>query len=165
MRRAIIYILLLFTLWGCGIYSFSGTSIAPDVLSILVATIENRALHVNPQLSNALTEALKEKYRRQTKLKLVNDQGDLEVEGEITGYESTAIAVTAQEIASQNRLTVTVKISFSNHKYPKENFEKRYAAFEDFPSTSSLDAVEGTLIDAIVEKLTEQIFNDTVANW
>lgn len=165
MKKLILYLLAIVALQGCGIYSFSGTSIAPDVHTIFVATFDNRAQHVNPQLSNALTEGLKEKYRRQTKLRLVNEDGDLEVEGVITSYATTAIAVTAAEVASQNRLTVTVKVSFVNHKYPKENFEKSYAAFEDYASTLSLDAVEGTLIDGIIEKLGEQIFNDTVANW
>lgn len=150
---------------GCGIYSFSGTSIAPDVTSINVETIENRALRVNPMLSNNITEELKDKYRRLTKLTLLDEGADLVVEGFIVSYETASLAVTAQEVASQNRLTVTVRISFTNMKYPEEDFEKNYAAFEDYPSTSSLDAVEARLVESIVEKITEQIFNDTVANW
>jgi predicted transcriptional regulator len=155
----------LFMTAGCGIYSFSGTSIAPDVTSINVETIENRALRVNPILSNNITEELKDKYRRLTKLTLLDDNADLLVEGHIVSYETASLAVTAQEVASQNRLTVTVRISFTNNKYPEENFEKNYAAFEDYPSTSSLDAVEARLVESIVDKITEQIFNDTVANW
>jgi len=90
---------------------------------------------------------------------------DLEVEGEITNYEITALAVTANEVASMNRLTITVKIRFTNKKYPKEDFDRSFAEFEDYPSSSSLDAVEASLVDAITEKLTEAIFNATVANW
>jgi len=150
---------------GCGIYSFSGTSIAPDVTSITVYNIENQAMRINPLLSNNLTEGLKDKYRRMTKLDLTNDEGDLLVEGVITSYETSSIAVTAQEVASQNRLSVTVRITFTNKKYPNEDFEKSFAAFEDFPSTTSLDAVEASLVESIIEKLTEQIFNETVANW
>lgn len=165
MRRSLFIIIIALCLGGCGIYSFSGTSIAPDVKSITVFNIENRAMRINPQLSNTLTEGLKDKYRRQTKLRLLNDGGDLIVEGAITSYETASIAVTAQEVAAQNRLSVTVKIVFTNTKYPKENFEKSFAAFEDYPSTSSLDAVESSLVESIVEKLTEQIFNETVANW
>lgn len=165
MKKYLYIIVVLFILTSCGIYSFSGTSIQPDVTSITVYNIENRAMRVNPALSNALTEELKEKYRRFTKLRLENDRGDLQVEGQITSYETVSIAVTAQEVAAQNRLTVTVKVNFTNVKYPKENFEKNFAAFEDYPSTSSLDAVEARLVESIVKKLVEEIFNATVANW
>jgi hypothetical protein len=165
MRRIIFALLFSLLLSGCGIYSFSGTSIAPDVTSITVYNIENQAMRINPLLSNNLTEGLKDKYRRMTKLNLTNDEGDLLVEGVITSYETSSIAVTAQEVASQNRLSVTVRITFTNKKYPNEDFEKSFAAFEDFPSTTSLDAVEASLVESIIEKLTEQIFNETVANW
>ena len=162
---AILFVFTIFLVTGCGIYSFSGTSIQSDVTSITVYNIENRAMRINPSLSNSLTEELKDKYRKLTKLNLMNEGGDLIVEGQITGYETASIAITAQEVAAQNRLSITVKITFTNNKYPKDNFEKSYAAFEDYPSTSSLDAVEARLVESIVEKLTEQIFNETVANW
>ena len=165
MKKALLISIVIVAITGCGIYSFSGTSIAPDVTSITVYEIENRAMRVNPMLSNNLTEGLKDKYRRMTKLSLLNDGGDLIVEGTITSYETASIAVTAQEVAAQNRLSITVRISFTNTKYPNENFEKSYAAFEDYPSTTSLDAVESSLVESIVDKLTEQIFNETVANW
>jgi hypothetical protein len=155
----------LFAFSSCGVYSFSGTSIAPDVTSISVARIENRAMRVNPALSNQLTESLKEKYRKLTKLSIEDMDADLEVEGEITNYEITSMAVTANEVASMNRLTITVKIRFTNKKYPKEDFDRSFAEFEDYSSSTSLDAVEARLVDAITEKLTESIFNATVANW
>lgn len=165
MRKILILLAFIPLICGCGIYSFSGTSIAPDVQSISVMTIQNRAMRVNPSLSNLLTEELKEKYRRLTKLRLDPDNGDLIVEGDITSYETTALAVTTQEIASQNRLTITVKIKYTNIKHPEESFEKSFAAFEDYASTMSLDAVESSLVDSIVEKIVDLIFNDTVANW
>lgn len=165
MRKFLIILAFIPLISGCVIYSFSGTSIAPDVQSITVMTIQNRAMRVNPSLSNLLTEELKEKYRRLTKLRLDPDNGDLIVEGDITSYETTALAVTSQEVASQNRLTVTVKIKYTNIKHPEESFEKSFAAFEDYASTMSLDAVESSLVDSIVEKIVDLIFNDTVANW
>lgn len=165
MRKILILLAFIPLISGCGIYSFSGTSIAPDVQSISVMTIQNRAMRVNPSLSNLLTEELKEKYRRLTKLRLDPDNGDLIVEGDITSYETTALAVTSQEVASQNRLTVTVKIKYTNIKHPEESFEKSFVAFEDYASTMSLDAVESSLVDSIVEKIVDLIFNDTVANW
>ena len=115
--------------------------------------------------SRELRRGLKEKYRRLTKLRLDPDNGDLIVEGDITSYETTALAVTSQEVASQNRLTVTVKIKYTNIKHPEESFEKSFVAFEDYASTMSLDAVESSLVDSIVEKIVDLIFNDTVAKW
>jgi hypothetical protein len=150
---------------ACGIYKFNDTSIAPDVHTVSVYTIENKAMKVNPTLSNTLTVALQDQYRKLTKLEMVEDGGDLEVSGFIVSYDVNPTAVTSQEIASQNRLTVTVKITFKNNKHPEEDFEKSFAAFQDFDSTISLDAVEAQLVDEIVEILVEDIFNRTVANW
>lgn len=151
---------------SCGIYSFSGTSIAPDVKSITVNYIDNRALLVNPELSNLLTEELIDKYRKLTTLEMVDQDGDLEVGGEITGYDIRATAITADEVAAQNRLTITVKMYYVNNKHPEENFEsKSFSAYEDYDSTQSLDAVQSSLCQTIVEKIVEDIFNATVANW
>ena len=150
---------------ACGIYKFNDTSIAPDVHTISVYTIENKAMKVNPSLSNTLTVALQDKYRKLTKLEMLEDGGDLEVSGFITSYDVTPTAVTSEEVAAQNRLTITVKITFKNNKHEEENFESSFAAFQDFDSTISLDAVEAQLVDEIVEILVEDIFNKTVANW
>ena len=151
---------------ACGIYSFSGTSIQPDVKTITIPYVEYRALRVNPSLSNDLTEALQEKFRKLTRLEQVDVDGDLELVCEITGYDVKATAVTADEMASQNRLTVTVSASFTNRKYPEDDFEnKSFTAYEDFDATLSLDAVEAGLCEAIIEKIVEDIFNASVAQW
>jgi len=165
MRKFILSVISLQILVSCGIYSFTGTSIDTDVNSITIYTIENRAMRVNPSLSNTLTEALKDKYRKFTKLQQLVDGGDLMVEGEITSYETTSMAVTANEVASQNRLTVTVKIIFTDNKHPKNSFEKNFVSYKDFPSTQPFDSVESALLDLIIEQLVEDIFNGTVANW
>ena len=150
---------------GCGIYTFSGTSIQPDVKSITIPYVEYTALRVNPALSNDLTEALKEKYRKLTRLEEVDVDGDLELICTVTGYDVKATAVTANEMASQNRLTVTVKVEFSNKKYPEDDVNNNFSAYEDFDATLSLDAVESGLCETIIEKLVEDIFNATVAQW
>ena len=103
---------------SCGIYSFSGTSIQPDVKTVTINYFEYKALKVNPTLSNSMTESLKDKFRKMTRLEQVDMDGDLEITGSITGYDVRAMAVTANEVAAQNRLTVTVKIDFANRKYP-----------------------------------------------
>ena len=136
---------------ACGIYSFSGTSIQPDVKTITINYAEYKAL--------------KEKYRKLAKLEQVDMDGDLELSCEIVGYDVKATAVTANEVAAQNRLTVSVKIYFTNRKYPEDDVEQSFSAYSDYDSTQSLDAVESSLCEEIIEKLVEDIFNATVAQW
>lgn len=169
MKR-ILKMLVLFAavlLGGCSIvnYSFSGTSIQPDVKTVTINYFEYKALKVNPNLSNDLTEALKDKFRKLTKLEQVEMDGDLDLQGEVTGYDVRAAAVTANEVAAQNRLTVTVKLKFTNKKYPEDDFEKNFSAYSDYDSTNSLDAVESTLCQEIIDKLVEDMFNASVAQW
>ena len=155
-----------FVVQSCGIYSFTGTSIQPDVKTVTINYFEYKALKVNPTLSNQITEALKDKFIRLTKLEQVDIDGDLEIIGEITGYDVKATAITANEQAAQNRLTVNVKIAFIDRKYPENSFEnKSFSAYADFDAMQTLDAVESSLCEEIVEKLCEDIFNGTVANW
>ena len=155
-----------FLVTSCGIYSFTGTSIQPDVKTITINYFEYKALKVNPSLSNTVTEALKDKFTKMTKLEQVDLDGDLEIIGEITGYDVKATAITANEQAAQNRLTVNVKITFIDRKYPENSFEnKSFSAYADFDAMQQLDAVESSLCEEIVEKLCEDMFNATVANW
>ena len=156
---------LVLTVSGCWLYSFSGTSIQPDVKTICIEPVENKAMKVNPSLANNLFEAMCDKYKKLTKLEQVSDGGDLYVLATIESYQVSAAAVTADEVAALNRLTVTVKVKFVNEKHQEDNFEKSFAAYEDYNSENSLDAVEVTLCDTIIEKIVEDIFNATVANW
>lgn len=169
MNRIIkISVLLTFValiLHSCGIYSFSGTSIQPDVKSVTIDLFEYKALRVNPNLSQQITEGLKDKFRKMTRLEQVDEDGDLEITGAVTGYDVRASAVTANEVAAQNRLTVSIQITYTNRKYPEEDFEKSFSAYADFDSTQSLDAVESTLCEEIVEQLCDLVLNATVANW
>lgn len=166
MKRLLILLIAAISIVSCGIYSFSGTSIQPDVNTITIGFATYKAQKVNPSLSNTYTEELKNKFRRLTRLEQVEQDGDLEIASEIVGYDVRASAVTANEVAAQNRLTVTVKVTFSNRKYPEDNFEnKSFSAYADYDSNNSLDAVESTLCAEIVDKLIEDIFNATVAQW
>lgn len=163
--RIILPTLLLTAAVSCGIYSFSGTSIQPDVKSLSVEYFENKALKVNPSLSSSLSDALIEKYRKLTPLDILSEMGDLNVAGEIINYDTKPMAVTKDEQASQNRLTIVVKIYFTNKLHPEEDFEKTFSAYADYDANEMLDAVEETLCEEIIEKLVEDIFNATVANW
>lgn len=166
LRSVISALAVVLCVCSCGIYSFSGTSIKPDVKTITINYMEYKAMKVNPSLSNDLTEAIRNQFRRMTGLEQLDMDGDLEISGQITGYDVRASAVTAGDVAAQNRLTVTVKIDFTNRKYPEEDFTgKTFSAYADYDSTNSLDAVESTLCAEIVDKLVEDIFNATVAQW
>ena len=165
MKRLAIIFASALLVASCGIYSFTGTSIQPDVKTITIPYVEYKALRVNPSLAGDLTEALKEKFRKLTRLEQVDQDGDLELVVEVTGYDVKATAITANELAAQNRLTVNAKITFTNRKYPEDDVSQSFSAYEDFDATMSLDAVEAGLCESIIEKLVEDIFNATVAQW
>ena len=166
MKRILALTIVLLALCGCGIYSFSGTSIQPDVNTITINFFENKAPKINPSLSNDLTEAIKTQFRKMTRLEQVDMDGDMEITGSIVGYDVRATAVTADEVAAQNQLTVTVKVSFADKKHPEEDFnDKTFSAYAVYDSSNSLDAVESSLCVEIIDKIVEDIFNATVAQW
>ena len=151
---------------ACGIYSFSGTSIRPDVHSITIEPVLNNAMKVNPALANDLTEALKDKFKKLTSLEQVEMDGDLLLVVTVESYDVKAQGISKDETAAQNRLTVTCKATFENFKHPEENFEKKsFAAYQDYDADLSLDEVEASLCDDIIETLVEDIFNASVAQW
>ena len=153
-------------LGACGIYSFTGTSIQNDVNTVTINYFEYKAQKVNPSLSNDLTEALKTRFRRSTRLEQVEQDGDLEITGEVTGYTVSATAITANEVAAQNRLTVTVRVNFTNRKHSEDDFQNQtFSAYADYDSTNSLDAVESSRCTEIIDQIIEDIFNATVAQW
>lgn len=165
-KRILILALMALSVCACGIYSFSGTSIQPDVNTITINYFEYKAIKVNPSLSNDLTEAVRKQFRKMTKLEQVEMDGDMEITGEVVGYDVSATAITANEVAAQNRLTVTVKVDFTDRKHPDEDFSgKTFSAYADYDSTNSLDAVESGLCVEIIDKIVEDIFNATVAQW
>ena len=165
MKKLAAIILTALALSGCGIYSFTGTSIQPDIKSITIDFFEYRAARVNPSLANDLTEGIKNQFRRLTKLEQLDMDGDLEISGAITGYDVVASAITANEVAALNKLTVTVKVTFTNRKYPEDDLEQNFSAYSEYNSMESLESVEQTLCAEIVDKLIEDIFNATVAQW
>lgn len=151
---------------GCTVkYSFSGASIPLDAKTVSVPYFPNNAPMVAPSLSATLTEQLQDKFARQTKLQLVDVGGDLAFEGEITNYTSTPSSVTAAETAAMNRLTITVKVKFTNIYEPHNNYNKSFSAFAEYDATSLLQDVQDGLITEICEQLVQDIFNAAVANW
>jgi outer membrane lipopolysaccharide assembly protein LptE/RlpB len=152
-------------LTSCGVYSFTGASISPEVKTISIINFPNNAPLVQPTLSLELTNALKEKFTSQTNLSLVQRDGDLHIEGEITGYSTQPMAIQGNEQAAQNRLTVTVRVRFTNVIEPQKSYESTFSRFADYPSSQNLSSVEEGLLQVINEALVEDIFNKAVVNW
>ena len=161
-----IAILLLFILTtGCGIYSFSGGSVG-DAKTINIAYFPNNSSFVEPTLSQKFTEALQENFLQQTNLSLVKDDADLTFEGEVTQYRITPTSATADNKASQNRLTISIKVRFYNRLEEDKNFDKSFSHFYDYDANTLL--IGATLEDAyeiIFERITQDIFNASVAQW
>ena len=150
---------------GCGIYSFTGASIPAEAKTVSVAYFPNHAQLVNPLLSNDFTSALRDAMMNQTPLDMVESGGDLAFEGEITDYRTTPVAITAAQTAAMNRLTITVKVRFSNRFDETKDFEQSFSHYEDYPSEQELNSVQDGLTAVIVEALVEDIFNKALVNW
>lgn len=160
-------LLLGLVLTACSIsYKFNGASIDyTKVKTITIKDFPNQAPLVYPQLSQEFTEALKDIYIRQTRLQLVNDNGDLELEGEIIGYQLTPMAVKEDAWSSQTKLTITVRVRYSNRTNPDEDFEQTFSAYQEFDAARMLQDVEPEYVPLIIEEIVDQIYNATVANW
>jgi hypothetical protein len=169
MRRkatiAVLALALALVCHSCGIYSFSGASIPAEAKTVSVAYFPNHAQLVNPLLSNDFSTALRDAMMNQTPLDMVDEGGDLAFEGEITDYKTTPVAITATQTAAMNRLTISVKVRFSNRFDESKDFEQTFSHYEDYPSDQDLNAVQESLTATIIEALVEDIFNKALVNW
>jgi hypothetical protein len=165
----LIFVPLLFISQACTYrLSLDGASIPPELKTINVMFFENTAPLVVNNLSQLFTEALKDRIRSQTSLSMVRGEADATMEGQITGYGIAPAAIQATTnnqapIAGLTRLTITVKVKYSNIANKKYNFEESFTRFQDF--SGDLSSQEQTLIVAINKQLTEDIFNRAFANW
>lgn len=150
---------------SCITYSFTGASIPPNAKTISISYFENNADFINPTLSETLTSALKDRFTSQSSLTLIPNGGDLQFEGQITNYKTSPQAIQGDDFAALTRLTVTVKIKFTNLIEPENNFETSFTAYEDYNSELDLVTVQDGLIETIKEMLIDDIFNKAVVNW
>lgn len=167
--NSIYNIIIFFFTWlvlnGCGIYSFSGASIPENAKTIKINYIKNNADLIQPNLSNFLTESLINKCQTETNLTLTNNSSNLIFYGEITQYEIQPVSIQNNEIAAQNRLTISVKISYINNLDTSLNFEKIFTDYVDFDSNSVLSEIEEELSNTVVNNLIEDIFNNAFMSW
>lgn len=160
--------ILLFSLLilGCGVYSFSGISIPPDTKTFQVNYFQNNAPLIEPGLERDFTIALQDLILNQTNLSLVNSGGDLTYEGEITEYRISPTTAQSNSTAAQNRLTIGVRVRFYDKNTPDEEFEQPFTFYYDYPGAAQLvGSQKDTAIEEIFERLTQDIFNATLAKW
>ncbi|GAB3273849.1 hypothetical protein GCM10027347_46480 [Larkinella harenae] len=154
-----------FFILSCGKYSFTGTTLDPNIKTITVNTFTTTAAGGPANLPIQFTEKLKEYYQRYTSLKVVPNNGDIILEGSISGYDVLPVAATASDQAAQNRLQVTVQVRFSNAKDESKNFDQPFSFYQDFPANRTLSQSEGSLLPKIQDQLVLDIFNKTAADW
>lgn len=166
IRRLILAAAAASLLTACKVtYSLSGASIPAEAKTFSVAYFPNNAPMVAPILSSTLTDELTQKFASQTRLVQVPEGGDFAFEGEIVGYTSTTSSVSSGDYALQNRLTITVKVKFTNAIDDKMSFNRTFSAYSDYDSTRLLTEVEGELITEIVSQLVTDIFQAAASNW
>ena len=167
-----LYIILLIVLHvhGCGNYSFTGASIPEGTKSFQVNLFENNSGNnvgsiFEPGLDRDFTIALQNILENQTNLEMLQSNGDLLYEGEIVEYRVSPMTATANLDAAQNRLTITINVIFTNFKSEEDNFEQRFSFYFDFPAAEQLVSVKNEAPETIFERITQDIFNASLAKW
>lgn len=158
--------LVVLVLSACTIsITMSGASIPENLSTFSVQYINNRAPLINPDLSQKLTDGLKDRIQKESRLILVNEGGDIEFSGNITSYSTQPMALKADAVSAETRLSTTVKIRCRNFKDPKKDWEQSFTAYQDYDSENNLSDVEEELVTLIVDELTENIFNKAFSDW
>ncbi len=166
--KKVIYIYLFaisLILNGCGVYNFTGTG-KIDAETFQVNYFQNNADLVEPGIERTFTIRLQEILQNQTSLNLTDQGGDLLYEGEIVEYRITPMTATSNQTAAQNRLTIAVNVRFSNKNKEDDNFEKRFTFFHDYDANEQMTGSRlTTALDEIFERITQDIFNESLAKW
>ena len=166
--------ILLFALFNtsCGIYSFTGASISSDVKTISIQPFYNNSPLGPSNMSILFTESIRDYFLQNTNLTLVDEEGDLQIEGSIDNYTLTPAAVSSNQsqngidLASLTRLTIFVKASYVNVQDDSFDFDKTFSFFKDFDQNSQdLSANEEEFVEEIFDQIILDIFNSSVANW
>ena len=150
---------------GCGSYSFKGSTLSSDLKTIAINNFTLAAAGGPANLSNTITEKLKEYYQRNTQLKIKTSNTDLMLEGSVVGYDLTPQAPTSQDKAGLNRLTITIQVHFTNNKDEEKSFDQNFSFYADFQQTQTLNQVEAKLIPIILDQIVLDIFNKSAGDW
>lgn len=162
----VIAILVLFTFQSCGFYSFTGASVSPNIKTFQVNFFRNNAPIVEPGIDRLFTQKLQDIIVNQTSLDLTNQNGDLIYEGEIVEYYIAPITATAQNTAAQNRLTISVNVRFFDTKNEGNDLEQRFSFYFDYSGSAQLiGSQRDDAVNIIFERITQDVFNATLAKW
>ena len=155
----------LLTFSGCSVYNFTGTG-KIDAKTFQVSYFPNNAELIEPGIDRTFTLTLQDLIQNQTNLNLVKNGADLSYEGEITDYRISPMTATADQKASQNRLTIRVNVRFTNKNKETDNFEKQFDFYHDYDARQQLTGETKNLaIKEIFERITQDIFNESLAKW
>lgn len=157
------YILIIIGLQACVSYSVIDGSINAETFS--VSSFEEQAANAPAGYGGQFTDYLKDFVIGRSKLKLQNLNADIQITGKISNYNTSPLAVTANQVAALNRLSITVDVSVLNNITPEESFEKSFTQFSDYDSGNDLSAVETELLEDINSKLAQDIINQLTSNW
>ncbi|AXT63734.1 hypothetical protein D1816_20420 [Aquimarina sp. AD10] len=165
IKYTIVAIVGLILLQGCGAYSFSGISIGPETKTFQVNFFQNQSPRIFPGADQTFTNQLQDLILNQTNLDLVTSSGDIIYEGEIVQDYVSPNTATSQITAAQNRLTIAVNMRFYDAKDSKQDLEQRFSFFFDYPAAASENAIRDEALQVIFERITQDIFNATLARW
>lgn len=152
---------------GCTVsYKLNGASIDYNVTkTISIETFSNRAAYQWAPMAPMFNTSISDIYNRQTKLRQVKKEGDLQLSGEITSYDQTNKSISADGYSSMVQLKMTVKVKYVNTKHHEDDFEKSFSANREYDSSQQLSAVQEELVQQMIDDIVDQVFNATVANW
>jgi hypothetical protein len=162
--KYLLVVLAIVSIQGTCRYSLKDVSIPPEIKTVRVFFIENKARYINPQLSPKLSDKLRQKIINQTRLSQTNSDADYEISGYISDYSVNTSGISQQQVASNN-LNVTVHIIFRNRQDEKKNFEADITRNFPFSASKSLTQAEAELNEQMVNNLTDEIFNRIFSNW
>ena len=164
LKRIVLFFCIFCCFSSCGIYNFTGGSTG-NAKTFQVNFFQNRSPLIEPGMDRDFTFYLQDLINNQTNLSLTTTNGDLVYEGEIVNFTIAPMAANAEQRAAQNRLTVTINVRFTNIKESDKDFEKSFSHYYDFPANMQLSAVKATAFEAIFERMGQDIFNASLANW
>lgn len=147
-------------------YNMTGGSLNPEIKTFSVDYFPNKAPLVVPYLSSLFTERLTDYMRQKTGLsQLTDNNGDIRFEGQITGYSQRPIDITSEEVAASNRLTLEIRVKYTNTKDEKYDFSSSFSNYADYSTDADFDAIEEQLINEILDKIIDDIYNKALVNW
>lgn len=164
-RNLFAILLITITLAGCKIYSFTGASLPEDVKNFSVELFQNQANNGPASLAQVFTDRLKLKFQTEANLRQVPAEGDIQFRGSIVGYTYTSEAPIAGATSGLNKLTITVRVEYTNTKVEEDNWSENFSRYAQFSSTEDINSVENRLIEEINRQLVDDIFQKALVKW